>query len=165
MASAKVVRKRFLINREFQLGFIFLAFLFLGLTSIAIGITIPWLFLSGIEVYILTIGIILLAIIFITLCVAFSHSIAGPLFKLSAIIKQVLEGRIPDESFKFRKTDNFQWLANDFNKLIRIIRSHQLEKEDVLSKLENLKNIMKDDQLNTNDCAKAIDETIKNISD
>ena len=137
MSSAKVFRKRFIINRQFQLGFILLATLFLGLTSVAIGISIPWLFQSGVEGYVISMGIIALTLIFITLCVAFSHSIAGPLHKIGVMINEISEGNIPDGTFQFRKTDHFQWLANDFNKLIGIIRKYQFEKQGVVSTLEN----------------------------
>lgn len=65
------------------------------------------------------------AIVFI-ICIFQSHKIAGPMFKLKTYLDNVKKGNAPGHLF-FRKGDNFQDIADDFNEAIGAIRNQHAE--------------------------------------
>ncbi len=166
MAFEQSMRRNFLINKKFQLSFLLIAVLFMGLMSVAIGLVLPWLFQGDANKFLLVMTIISITIIFSVLCIAFTHSVAGPIYQLGNVMRQVTEGGVvPDITFKFRDTDNFKWLAEDFNSLLVIMRGIQVEKEKILLNLENLKTRIQKEQLSTDQCVEALDKTIMFIND
>jgi methyl-accepting chemotaxis protein len=52
-----------------------------------------------------------------------SHRIAGPIYKLRKFFEGLAKGNFADE-LKFRKTDYFQNLADDYNTMLKGLRAH-----------------------------------------
>lgn len=52
----------------------------------------------------------------------FSHRIAGPLYRLGKTMRMVAQGELPPP-IKFRKHDEFQDLADDFNTILAKLKS------------------------------------------
>lgn len=160
MSTKKHVRRKFLVDKKFQLGFVFFASIFMGMISIAIGITIPWILAGEMDILNLIGGSVALVVIFLLVCVAFSHSIAGPVFKMGKIIRQVTDGNIPDYPFSFRKTDPFHGLASDFNQLIEMIKSQKKQHHTSLVLLKELNDKITNSEISKDEVGKAIQRLI-----
>ena len=112
-----IKRRIFLINKSFQFRFLFIAVPIMLLTAIAIGVTIPLLYQSGFK-WRFVFAFIVYSITLSLFSILYTHSIAGPLYKLGKVLREITYDKIPKNKFKFRDSDQFQWLASDFERYI-----------------------------------------------
>jgi len=152
-----VKRRIFLINKSFQFRFLFIAVPIMLLTAIAIGVTIPLLYQSGFK-WRFVFAFIVYSITLSLFSILYTHSIAGPLYKLGKVLREITYDKIPKNKFKFRDSDQFQWLASDFERYIETRRKEILLKEKIISNLDSLKEMVKKNQHSPDDCAAAVDE-------
>jgi len=161
--NIEIKRRHFLINKKFQFTFLFIAVPIMLLTAVAIGVTIPLLYQSGFKwrfvfafiVYSITLGLF---------SILYTHSIAGPLYKLGKVLRDITYDKIPDKKFKFRDSDQFQWLAADFERYLESRRRDVLLKEKIVSNLNLLKDMLKNGQHSPDDCSATVDEVINLIT-
>lgn len=158
-----VKRRTFLINKKFQFKFLFIAVPIMLLTAIAIGVTIPLLYQSGFK-WRFVFAFIVYSITLSLFSILYTHSIAGPLYKLGQVLKDLTYGKVPKKKFKFRDSDQFQELANDFERYIESRRREILLKEKIVTNLNSLKEMVKENKYSPNDCAAAVDEIINLIT-
>lgn len=162
-----VKRSIYLINPKFQLKFAMFVSTFVFLPSLVY----PWTIYELIEklvarvggpeqirmledqrvVLIVTLAAIQLAftaLVFI-ICIFHSHKIAGPLYKLRTYFQTIIDGNVPDKLF-FRKGDNFQELAEDFNNAFGKVQETYNQDfaylKEVNTYIENLALIVPDDK-------------------
>jgi hypothetical protein len=161
--ARQYTRKNFLINKRFQFGFVIFSVTFMGLLSATVGLVIPWLFQAHANKYLLIIAIILITAMFITLCIAFTHSIAGPMYKMGKVMREAVDGNLPDAPVRLRESDYFKWIAEDFSNLLAIMKKHENDKKETLSDLKDLKVKVEENQLSEKECAEILDEMIGKI--
>jgi methyl-accepting chemotaxis protein len=164
-------KRKYLINKKFQLGYA------LKITAIQIpcilatGISLSWFYLifmdnqmhasCNLQIFI---QMFLLLLIFSCVVVFFSirltHSIAGPVQKTSAVLRQIAKGNLPEKKIVFRKKDLFKELSHDLNHMIDAMREDRLYYENAREKLESVR----DDIVNNTDqnlCLAKIETILK----
>lgn len=132
------------------------------LTAIAIGVTIPLLYQSGFH-WRFIFAFIVYSFILCLFSILYTHSIAGPLYKLGKTLRDITYNKIPKGRFKFRDSDQFQWLANDFEKYLDTRRKDIITRDKIINKLDLLKEMIKEKHFSPGDCAAAVDEIINLI--
>ncbi|MCJ7774573.1 MAG: hypothetical protein MUP22_15720, partial [Desulfobacterales bacterium] len=120
-----IKRSNFLINKKFHFHFLFIAVPIMLLTAIAIGVTIPLLYQSGFK-WRFVFAFIVYSITLSLFSILYTHSIAGPLYKLGKVLREITYDKIPKRKFKFRDSDQFQWLASDFERYLETRRRETL---------------------------------------
>lgn len=158
-----IKRRNFLINKKFQFHFLFIAVPIMLLTAIAIGVTIPLLYQSGFK-WRFVFAFIVYSITLSLFSILYTHSIAGPLYKLGRVLRDITYDKIPNRKFKFRDSDQFQWLASDFERYLETRRKETLLKEKIVSNLNLLKDMIKSNKASPDDCAATVDEVINLIT-
>ncbi len=161
--ARQYTRKNFLINKQFQFGFVIFAVMFMVLISATVGLVIPWLFQAQANKYLLIIAVILITAMFITLCIAFTHSIAGPMYKMSKVMREVVDGNFPDAPVKLRESDYFKWIAEDLSNLLSMMKKYENDKREISSELKDLKVKVESNQLSEKECAEILDEMVDKI--
>ena len=167
-------RRNFLIDKPFQLRFS----LYVVTWMMALGLTFPLVINNLVETLIqvlrvsldgpgleqirqlrdevnqqLWITMITLTGVIFLISIFVSHRIAGPLYKLKLHLAELGKGNI-DQNLKFRKSDYFHSLADDYNKSLAGLRAtfgknkeltqeaiSKLEKSDVQEALKLLRQI------------------------
>lgn len=155
-----IKRRTFLVNKKFQFHFLFIAVPIMLLTAIAIGVTIPLLYQSGFK-WRFVFAFIIYSITLSLFSILYTHSIAGPLYKLGRVLQELTYDKIPQRKFKFRDSDQFQWLADDFERYLESRRKELLLRDKILANLELLKNMLKNQPFSPDDCAASVDEIMK----
>ena len=139
-------RKQYFVKKQFQIGFI-LKFCILILIGTLISTGLLFLFSKGtltssfqdsrlvikntasailpavLYTNLITLGLIILATIFVTLFI--SHRIAGPLFRFEEELKRIGEGDLT-MNIKLRKKDQITAVADDLNIMIAGLREKLL---------------------------------------
>jgi len=162
-----VKRSIYLIDPKFQLKFSFFVCSLVFISSLVYPITI-YEILDALMVkastpeavdelndkrrmLILTLSIYQLGftgIVFI-ICIFQSHKIAGPIYKLRKFLANVIDGN-PAEKLFFRKGDNFQEVADDFNLVFEKIQENHNEDfaylSEINSYINNLALVVPDDK-------------------
>ena len=160
MQKKKIRRTNYLINKKFQISHILLMVLLQAMIATAIGLGFSWLYIAETNVLGFTWAVILFSLLIIVLSVAFTHSIAGPLYKLGNAIRQITKGSIPEEPFKSRKTDNFSWLARDFNNYLTVLKKKQTHQKNAVINLKTLQNNIKRGDVSSEECLEVLNNTI-----
>jgi len=158
-----IKRRTFLINKKFQFKFLFIAVPIMLLTAIAIGVTIPLLYQSGFK-WRFVFAFIVYSVTLSLFSILYTHSIAGPLYKMGKVLRDLTYNKVPTKKFKFRDSDQFQWLANDFERYLESRRREELLKEKILTNLSVLKDKVKENTSSPEDCAASVDEIINLIT-
>ena len=133
-------RRRIIVKKGFQARILVLMVAVALFTSVMVGSTIyslTWyqinrLMSRGVDVSFTAIFqavnrllvLILPGVVLGVLLAAiwFSHRIAGPLYRLGKTMRMVAQGELPPP-IKFRKHDEFQDLADDFNTILAKLKS------------------------------------------
>jgi nitrogen fixation/metabolism regulation signal transduction histidine kinase len=131
-----------------------------AMIATAIGLGFSWLYIAETNILGFAWAVILFSLLIIVLSVAFTHSIAGPLYKLGNVIRQITKGAIPEEPFNFRKTDNFSWLARDFNNYLTVLKKKQTHQKNAVINLKTLQNNIKRGDVSSEECLEVLNNTI-----
>ncbi len=161
MQKKKIRRTNYLINKKFQISHILLMVLLQAMIATAIGLGFSWLYIAETDIQGFVWAIIVFSLLVIVLSVAFTHSIAGPLYKLGYVIRQITKGSIPEEPFKFRKTDNFKWLAGDFNNYLTVLKKKQTHQKNAAANLKTLKNNIGRGTASSEECIEVLENTVE----
>ena len=161
-----------LIHKKFQFKYVFLLVTMVLLVSAVMWILLyfttyilsPSLELRNAELTggLWTTGIFLL----LNLCVvaiagiAFSHRIAGPLYRVEQCIKEFIQGDSP-ETMKFRKGDLLNGFAAGFNKMIDVLKKKNEMIDAVLKKNNSLLEKVKTGTLSNNELKDTLTEINK----
>ncbi len=152
----KKIKRKYLINKRFQLGAGFLAVAIQIPCMLATGLGLSWFYLiyldertvsscnSGVLLDMIIVGLVITCII-LFLSIRLTHAIVGPIKKTRAVLRQMAQGQPPENAVKFRKNDWFKELALDLNaladRLIKASRARNL----ALKSLEELKTSLEKD--------------------
>ncbi len=157
MSAARERRRRYLVDKRFQIRYVLLAVL-IFILCIAIGValtSIGFKSLYGpteeggaerVNRVSFLFWIVLLAVLILLVVVGFygvrmSHRIAGPIYAFSRHLGLVRQG-IYYEDVQLRKGDEFRSLANSLNSCLEALREREREAiaklEDLAQRMENL---------------------------
>jgi len=138
----KIIRTNYLINRAFQMRFIFNSLLPILFTQFVIYLTLEYIFFRlknhgislGIDpehtyfkliaverIFSLKVFFIISVPLSVTLSfwtLVYSHKIAGPLYKLDKYLENFKENYLSQNKLSFRKNDFFQELPVKINKIL-----------------------------------------------
>lgn len=153
-------RRQYLINQDFQFRYIgllvglasLLCLVFVVMTKHYIDLNLNPLIESGmiaspvvnellqiekqflnknlLTVFLLVLGTLTLAGIFIT------HRIAGPIYALERRMKQIAQEGMQNTPFHFRRTDEFQELAESFNTMMASLQKQMDQQNQKIKMLE-----------------------------
>lgn len=142
--NEKSTRKRYFINRSFQLKHILSIVLIQIFTVILTSIVCLYLVYFVIDSnkvgishnysFLLQWGILLITALVagIYIAIRYTHNIAGPIFQTCKQLKAASEGDIPEGDINFRKNDCFKELESNLNKCMETMRSYK-ESYDIQS--------------------------------
>ena len=131
--AGKIIRKRYIIKKGFQLRFMIIVivsmFLIALVTSLSIYSAVMQTLVTQFHgenlalikyavTYKLFVRSLLLIVAIAIMSVFISHRIAGPVYKFERIIRELAQGKKVEE-FKLRKRDEFYELATAINDLIK----------------------------------------------
>ncbi len=135
----KKLRKKIIINQHFQWKYT-LSVLFVVLFSVGVtAFSISWLHLfmgdnsivcdtNGSAVTLLVLLSIALVVLFTIRTVYFTHTIAGPVYKVQLVLNNAINGVFDDHPVRFRDGDSFVSVASTVNDAVNTIKkSHQIE--------------------------------------
>ena len=160
MKKQKIRRTRYLINKRFQLGHIFWMILLQSLIAAGIGLAFSWMYLEEGNLLGFTLAVGTFFLLIGGLSLAFTHSIAGPLFKLGNAIRQITDGSLPERPFAFRSSDNFKWLAKDFDRYLDRLATRHANRKNAVSNLKTLQNNIRRENLSNEECIAALESTV-----
>ena len=161
MKKKKIRRTNYLLNKKFQISHIVLMVLLQVMIATAIGLGFSWLYITETDVQGFIWAVTVFTLLIIVLSIAFTHSIAGPLYKLGNVIRQLTRGSIPEEPFKFRKTDNFKWLARDFNNYLTVLAQKQAGQKNAVANLKTLQDNINLGTASSEECIEVLENTIR----
>ena len=133
MERQKIVRKKFMVERGFQLRFMLVIIVSMVLIALVTGLSIYSAVMEtlvnqfhgeslALIKYAITTKLFVRSLLLIfaigVISVFISHRIAGPIYKFERIIAALAAGEKPQE-IKLRKRDEFYELARAINNLIR----------------------------------------------
>jgi len=136
MAHQKVVRKKFMVERGFQIRFMAVIIVAMVLIALVTGLSIYTAVMQtlvnqfhgeslAVIKYAITSKIFVRSLLLIfaiaVISVFISHRIAGPIYKFERILQALAAGEKVQE-IKLRKHDEFYRLAQAINSLIRKIQ-------------------------------------------
>jgi len=186
MSAARDRRRKYLVDKHFQIRYVILVILVLVL-CIAIGVTLASIGFKSIygpadagslerlsRVNFLF-WMVLLAVLILLLAVGFygvrmSHRIAGPIYAFSRHLNLVKQG-IYYEDMRLRKNDEFQSLAGAFNACLDSMREREKQAaaklEELARTMDNLAQILSQESSTSAEAAKLreIIETIRELTD
>ena len=131
--SEKIIRKRYIIKKGFQLRFMIIVIVSMLLIALVTSLSIYSAVMQTLVAqfhgenlalikhaitYKLFIRSLLLIFAIAIMSVFISHRIAGPVYKFERIIRELARGKKVEE-FKLRKRDEFYELATAINDLIK----------------------------------------------
>ncbi|MDD9300797.1 MAG: methyl-accepting chemotaxis protein [Desulfobacter sp.] len=162
--------RKYLINKKFQLGYA------LEITAIQIpcilatGISLSWFYLifmdrqmqasCNLQIFIqMFLLVLIFSCVVMFFAVRLTHSIAGPVQKTGAALRQIAKGDLPGKKVVFRKKDAFQNLSDDLNQMIETLKKDRQNCEMVRQQLASLRD---DIAANTNQsrCMAKIEEML-----
>jgi len=154
-------RRKHLINKKFQIKFIFKFCLTVIFASLAIGVLVYWFSRGSTTVAIentkvvvkrtqdfilpMLIAVVLVvkisasAVIFLSTLFA-THRIAGPIYRLNQEIDKLKQGDLTC-AFKIRRKDEFRELAKNLNEMSGVLRENHSE---LKVKIDGLKSFLRE---------------------
>ena len=189
--KVKVRRKRYIINKSFQLRYATMTIILMIAVSVILFGTIYisiWSVLiesfegTGaslvLDRVLAELNIVLfqriLIIIFVGMLAAGAivtlvvHRIAGPIYRLKRILESIGEGNLP-APIKFRKRDELHDLAAAVNKMLAGLKTMKASNsqllERVVSSLEKIAEELRQDKPPSAEALKTIDELTKHIKE
>jgi len=131
--AGKIIRKRYIIKKGFQLRFMIIVIVSMLLIALVTSLSIYSAVMQTLVAqfhgenlalikyavtYKLFIRSLLLIVAIAIMSVFISHRIAGPVYKFERIIRELAQGKKVEE-FRLRKRDEFYELATAINDLIK----------------------------------------------
>ncbi|NOQ51114.1 MAG: hypothetical protein GQ578_02685, partial [Desulfuromonadaceae bacterium] len=112
------IRRKYLVNKQFQLGYTGIILVVQCLVALTVGLTVSWFYLFVMDrrmvsdhntafFWHLWITILVVTVFLIIWSIRYTHTIAGFAHKLSIVLREASEGKIPDNPVQFRKKDPF----------------------------------------------------------
>lgn len=134
MEKRKKIRRNYLLDKSFQLKFIFVIILLQFCAAVLVGFLMSYLYLfvftnekimcqhNYTVFFQWAILVALLSIIFIIWGIVCTHRIIGPVCKTQMLLRAAASGKIPEGRIRFRKNDSFKELADDLTKCFERMR-------------------------------------------
>jgi len=184
MAEKVYKRRVYIINRKFQLKYLFIIISVMLITVAAVSFTTFYLVwdkvieefffvpdAAGKLGYILVnttkmllVPVILLTAVFTVAGVLLSHRVAGPLYRVEKIAEELGRGNL-NVNVRFRKGDDLQELAASLNAMIGNIRDMVAEDKKIIENLSEMSEKLKKDMEGDKDLKQDVKETIEKINE
>ena len=143
----KIFRRQYFVKSELQFWFVLILILVVSIEAIFFGYGISYLLTIASDwqrphvvfdffKILILILLLLIAVNFI-LGIYFSHKIAGPLFRLHRILREIREGKVPDK-FYVRRGDVFKDFFREFNEVVLVLNKLNRDKEHIKQALGQL---------------------------
>ena len=189
--KVKVRRKRYIINKSFQLRYAAMTIILMIVVSVIlfgiIYISIWSMLIEGFEGtgaslvldrLLADLNIILfqriLIIVFVgmltvgAIVILVVHRLAGPIYRLKKTLGSIGEGNLP-APIKFRKKDEIHDLAVAVNKMLTGLKTMQMSNsqllEETISSLEKITEELRQDKPPSAEALKAMDELTKHLKE
>ena len=137
MEKVKEVRKKYILNKPFQFGYVTILIFLQLCVAVLAGLVSSYFYLFVFNHGNLTIqhnydlflqwAIVLgtLSVVLIIWGVAYTHRIIGPVYKTRMLLRAAASGNIPSGKIKFRKNDKFKELGHDLTSCFEIMRKYK----------------------------------------
>ncbi len=124
MGKVKNVRRKYILNKPFQFGYVTILIFLQLCVAVLAGLVVSYFYLFVFNHGNLTIqhnydlflqwAIVLgtLSIVLIIWGIAYTHRIIGPIYKTRILLRAAASGNIPRGKIKFRKNDKFKELEH-----------------------------------------------------
>lgn len=169
------IRRRYLVNKQFQLGYTGIIVAVQCLVALTVGLTVSWFYLFVMDRRMVSdhntaffghlwITILVVTVFLIVWSIRYTHSIAGFVRKLSIVLREASDGKIPDAPIQFRKKDPFEWLAADLNACLKTMKGYRMDRGNALAALEILEEKARAGELPNEECMVAVKSIIKQMN-
>ena len=169
------IRRRYLVNKQFQLGYTGIILAAQCLVALTVALTVSWFYLFVMDrrmicdhnsafFWHLWITILVVTVFLIVWSIRYTHSIAGFVRKLSIVLREASEGKIPDTPVHFRKKDPFGWLAADLSACLKTMEGYRMDRGNALAALEVLEEKARAGELPDKECIKVVQAIIKQMN-
>ncbi len=137
MEKVKNARRKYILNKSFQFGYVTILILLQLCVAVLVGLVISYLYLFVFNHGNLTIqhnydlflqwAIVLgtLSIVLIIWGIAYTHRIIGPVYKTRILLRAAASGNIPRGKIKFRKNDKFKDLEHDLTSCFEAMQKYK----------------------------------------
>ena len=137
MKKVKKVRKKYILNKPFQFGYVSILIFLQLCVAVLAGLVSSYFYLFVFNHGNLTIqhnydlflqwAIVLgtLSVVLIIWGVVYTHRIIGPVYKTRMLLRAAASGNIPSGKIKFRKNDKFKELGHDLTSCFEIMRKYK----------------------------------------
>ena len=137
MEKVKEVRKKYILNKPFQFGYVTILIFLQLCVAVLAGLVSSYFYLFVFNHGNLTIqhdydlflqwAIVLgtLSVVLIIWGVVYTHRIIGPVYKTRMLLRASASGNIPSGKIKFRKNDKFKELGHDLTSCFEIMRKYK----------------------------------------
>jgi hypothetical protein len=141
MAEVRYKRKKILIDPGFQVGLSvnMLAWLYFYILMFALVVNAPWIwsiftgsaqdpkFQEAVQrlQWFTRFAVVPLALMFVCVAahgVVFAHRVAGPVFRIKTVLREVAQRRFPSTPVRLRPKDYFKDVATDLSTMIDALR-------------------------------------------
>ena len=129
-------RRNYLINKRFQLAHTGGLIVIQTIAVLVTGLVMSWFYLFLIDPHLvcdhntglfrqLAVLLLLLNIGLVVWSIKYTHSIAGPIYKIHNILRNAANGSFPEEPVRLRKGDRFKQLADSVNECLESMQANQ----------------------------------------
>ena len=137
MEKVKEVRKKYILNKPFQFGYVTILIFLQLCVAVLAGLVSSYFYLFVFNHGNLTIqhdydlflqwAIVLgtLSVVLIIWGVAYTHRIIGPVYKTRMLLRAAASGNIPSGKIKFRKNDKFKELEHDLTSCFETMQKYK----------------------------------------
>ena len=175
MQTKRKIRRKYLIDKRFQLGAAGTLVAIQLLMFLAAFLAASWLYLFVLDrrmvcshnaaflSHLGVAGAIATALV-IFWCIRRTHAIAGPIYKTRQLLRAAAAGNIPQTPVRFRKKDHFQGLADDLNTCLEAISRLQTERQEALAVLGQLRDGLQTNKHPDSEGRKQLQTTISQMT-
>ena len=142
MKKVKKVRKKYILNKPFQFGYVSILIFLQLCVAVLAGLVSSYFYLFVFNHGNLTIqhnyslflqwAIVLgtLSIVLIIWGIAYTHRIIGPIHKTRILLRAAASGNIPSGNIKFRKNDKFKDLEHDLTSCFETMKKYKQDSSE-----------------------------------
>jgi hypothetical protein len=171
----KPLRRQYLINKPFQLGYTAYMLLLQLVGFLASTFFVSWFFLVVLnkrlthsldQTFLIQLGIfavlMIAGVVFWT--IRYSHTIAGPVFKSRKVLQEAASGVLPALPVVFRKRDAFKPLADDLTSMLEVVRSDRLKLTLLKGELEMMARLLDKGEVEPQSCREWLQQLLQRLT-
>jgi hypothetical protein len=167
-------RRNYFVDKPFQLSCAGSMLLLQLFGVVATAFTITWLYYFVLDEHLVTtpnrlffvkavIILIFMAVGVLIWTVKHTHAVAGPVYKMGAVLRNAARGSFPEEKLHFRKGDWFGGVARDVNSCLGKMKQDAACLREVGLELYMFKNRLESTGLSQEQCITEIEGILSRI--